>query len=182
MPNKKYKVEFGSCGQILKTLDLKFAENSELESLLMCNFDHLNLSPTEKKYFSQKMRILLNRYIDINKENLLKNLNMLMKVVNSHNKSKDIFLKASGPASFICLATLFHIDMPKDKHINLYLTDCPLSVFPFQYFKGVRIPQDHFINLAFQDISFEHLPSLFQTKSKRSLNIEYDLEDLDQVA
>jgi hypothetical protein len=177
MSLKKYKIEFGCGDKVIKSLSLSFKENTELESLLMCNFDHLKLSSLEKKYFSHKMRILINRYIAINEDNLLKNLNTLMKLVGAHNKPKDIYFKATGPASFICLASLFHVDMPKNVNINLHLTDCPISVFPFQFFKGVKLPAQHSINLSFNDISFEHLPSLFKTKTKRHLNIEYDLED-----
>lgn len=127
-----------------KTLMSYYTEPLEVsfDQTIMSSFDFLNLNPEEKKQLSNKHRMLLNSYRQINPFALNVDAQDFIAQVTKC-KGEKMVIHAHDYGAYICLAALYSGKLPANKKIEFHFESSPIALFPKSFLKNMPKVADH---------------------------------------
>ncbi|WPU64062.1 hypothetical protein [Peredibacter starrii] len=139
--------------------ELKVPENFSMEELLIKEFDHLELTPQEKKHLTINHRkiLLRERYFHCAEfERIV--LNFLERL--AHEKDQELTFSTSGGGIYLFVALLKHPEVLKEKKLICYTSEFPLLNAKFSQGKE---PNLVLIHKKEAPSYFKNLPTLWQS-------------------
>ena len=133
----KGKIQFELDGQV-KTLfayDLSPKDDVEFSKTLMCHFQNIGLSSTEKQHLSACDRERIYYFLKLAEEQLEVYGQSFVERVQKRISKKNCSIKAEGFGAYIVLAALHSGNMPQGNQLCFEIENSPISLFPKKFIK-----------------------------------------------
>lgn len=162
----------------LMKFEVEIPHHVGLQKTLMNSFRGLNLTESEKRIFTRKLRERVYCYQSLNPQTLKKYADQLVKKIAHANKSK-MTINASEYGSFICLAAILSGKLPHDVNIVFNLSAVPMVLFPRELIRKRANGQECDLRLSMEkDHWLRPFKSLHKAPKQMGIESQTDLRDI----
>jgi len=130
----KIQIKVGNQTRTLFAYDLTPKDDVEFQKTLMCHFQNIGLSSTEKQHLSSCDRERIYYFLKLAEEQLEEYGQSFCDRVHK-SADKKCTIKADGFGAYIVLAALHSGDMPERSNICFEVENSPISLFPKKFVK-----------------------------------------------
>ena len=130
----KIQIKTGRQVRTLFAYDLTPKDDVEFQHTLMCHFQNIGLSPSEKQHLSACDRERIYYFLKLAEEQLEEYGQSFINRID-RSADKKCTIKADGFGAYIVLAALHSGNMPKKNNVCFEIENSPISLFPKKMIK-----------------------------------------------